>query len=74
MWGKPTYSKARDSYDSRKQQNEIDPEKQKLAASLFGGSAKPERRTSTSSKVPKASAASVPDKESGEKTNQQPPP
>ncbi|XP_045786118.1 AP-4 complex subunit epsilon [Trifolium pratense] len=78
-------SKARDSYDSRKQQNEIDPEKQKLAASLFGGSTKTERRTSTSSKGPKASAAdrpqdskaaSVPNKASGEKTNQvqQPPP
>jgi AP-4 complex subunit epsilon-1 len=78
-------SRARDSYDSRKQQNEIDPEKQKLAASLFGGSTKTERRTSTSSKVPKASAAdrpqdskaaSVPNKASGEKTNQvqQPPP
>ncbi|KAL5063521.1 hypothetical protein RYX36_025258 [Vicia faba] len=65
--------KARDSYDSRKQQNEINPEKQKLAASLFGGSAKPERRTSTSSKVQKASAASVPNKESAEKTNQPPP-
>lgn len=67
-------SKARDSYDPRKQQNEIDPEKQKLAASLFGGSAKPDRKISTSSKVPKASAASVPpNKESGEKTNQPPP-
>lgn len=78
-------SKVRDSYDSRKQQNEIDPEKQKLAASLFGGSTKPERRTSASSKVSKASAgaadrpqdskaAIVPNKTSGEKTNQQPPP
>lgn len=78
-------SKVRDSYDSRKQQNEIDPEKQKLAASLFGGSTKPERRTSTSSKVPKANAgaadrsqdskaAIVPNKGSGESTNQQSPP
>lgn len=78
-------SKVRDSYDSRKQQNEIDPEKQKLAASLFGGSTKPERRTSTSSKVPKANAgaadrsqdskaAIVPNKASGESTNQQSPP
>lgn len=78
-------SKVRDSYDSRKQQNEIDPEKQKLAASLFGGSTKPERRTSTSSRVPKANAgaadrsqdskaAIVPNKASGESTNQQSPP
>lgn len=78
-------SKVRDSYDSRKQQNEIDPEKQKLAASLFGGSTKPERRTSTSSKVPKANAgaadrsqdskaAIVPNKASGDNSNQQPPP
>lgn len=78
-------SKVRDSYDSRKQQNEIDPEKQKLAASLFGGSTKPERRTSTSSKVPKANvgaadrpqdskAAVVPIKASGESPNQQSPP
>lgn len=78
-------SKVRDSYDSRKQQNEIDPEKQKLAASLFGGSTKPERRTSTSSKVPKANAgaadrsqdskaAIVPNKASGESPNQQSPP
>lgn len=78
-------SKVRDSYDSRKQQNEIDPEKQKLAASLFGGSTKPERRTSTSSKVPKANvgaadrpqdskAAVVPIKASEESPNQQSPP
>jgi len=78
-------SKVRDSYDSRKQQIEIDPEKQKLAASLFGGSAKPERRTSTSSKVPKANAgaadrsqdskaAIVPNKASGDNSNQQSPP
>lgn len=78
-------SKVRDGYDSRKQQNEIDPEKQKLAASLFGGSTKPERRTSTSSKVPKANAgaadrsqdskaAIVPNKASGDNSNQQPPP
>lgn len=78
-------SKVRDSYDSRKQQNEIDPEKQKLAASLFGGSTKPERRTSTSSKVPKANvgaadrpqdskAAVVPIKASEESSNQQSPP
>ncbi|KAJ4845832.1 hypothetical protein Tsubulata_015048 [Turnera subulata] len=39
-------SRPRESlYDSKKQ--EIDPEKQKLAASLFGGSSKTERRAST---------------------------
>lgn len=42
--------KARDtSYDSRKQQVEISPEKQKLAASLFGGSSKSEGRQPPSS-------------------------
>jgi len=46
-------SKARDnSYDYRKQQPEISPEKQKLAASLFGGIAKAEKRPSTSSQRP----------------------
>ncbi|XP_027359946.1 AP-4 complex subunit epsilon-like [Abrus precatorius] len=52
-------SKVRDSYDSRKTQVEISPEKQKLAASLFGGSTKPEKRSSTSHKVPKASASAA---------------
>ncbi|XP_042031377.1 AP-4 complex subunit epsilon-like [Salvia splendens] len=43
--------KTRDmSYDSRKQQNEIPPEKQKLAASLFGGSSKSEGRQPPSQK------------------------
>ncbi|CAA2970369.1 AP-4 complex subunit epsilon [Olea europaea subsp. europaea] len=42
------------SYDSRKPQVEISPEKQKLAASLFGGASKSDRRQSSSSqKVPK---------------------
>ncbi|XP_061363244.1 AP-4 complex subunit epsilon [Gastrolobium bilobum] len=78
-------SKARNSYDSRKQKIEIDPEKQKLAASLFGGSTKAEKRSSTSNKVPKASASAadrsqeskaevVPNEATGEKTNQQSPP
>lgn len=51
-------SKARDTtYDSRKQQAEIPPEKQKLAASLFGGSSKTERRASTTGhKAVKASS------------------
>lgn len=77
-------SKVRDSYDSRKQHIEISPEKQKLAASLFGGSTKPEKRTSTSNKVPKASASAsdrsqepkaavLPKKTAAEKTNQQSP-
>lgn len=71
-------SKVRESYDSRKQPIGISPEKQKLAASLFGGSTKPEKRTSTSSKVPKASAG-VTDRPQDSKAavvpnNQQPPP
>ncbi|RDX79220.1 AP-4 complex subunit epsilon, partial [Mucuna pruriens] len=79
-------SKVRDSYDSRKVQAEITPEKQKLAASLFGGSIKPEKRSSTSHKVPKSSAnaadgsqgskaAVVPNEVAVKKTiHQQPPP
>ncbi|KAE9606958.1 hypothetical protein Lalb_Chr09g0325031 [Lupinus albus] len=58
--------KVRDSYDSRKAHVEISMEKQKLAASLFGGSTKPEKRSSTSHKVPKASA-SVADRSQGSK-------
>ncbi|XP_019421450.1 PREDICTED: AP-4 complex subunit epsilon-like isoform X4 [Lupinus angustifolius] len=60
-------SKVRDSYDSRKAHVEISPEKQKLAASLFGGSTKPEKRSSTSHKVPKASASAA-DRSQGSKT------
>jgi len=75
-------SKARDSYDSRKMQVEINPEKQKLAASLFGGSTKPEKRSSTSHKVAKSNAADgaqgskavVPNEVGVEKTIHQPPP
>nr|KYP54408.1 AP-4 complex subunit epsilon-1 [Cajanus cajan] len=52
-------SKVRDSYDSRKTPVEISPEKQKLAASLFGGSTKPEKRSSTSHKVPKSNASAA---------------
>ncbi|KAA8538742.1 hypothetical protein F0562_028363 [Nyssa sinensis] len=49
-------SKARDvSYDSRRLRVEISPEKQKLAASLFGGTSKSERRPS-SHKVSKTSS------------------
>ncbi|WCJ29001.1 AP-4 complex subunit epsilon [Euphorbia peplus] len=59
-------SKAREiSYESKKPQVEISPEKQKLAASLFGGTSKTDRRTSTtghrlakgSSHVPKSAVA-----------------
>ncbi|KAF2308766.1 hypothetical protein GH714_017374 [Hevea brasiliensis] len=51
-------SKAREaSYDLKKTQVEISPEKQKLAASLFGGTSKSERRaSSTGHKVPKGSS------------------
>ncbi|KAK7406999.1 hypothetical protein VNO78_08637 [Psophocarpus tetragonolobus] len=78
-------SKVRDSYDSRKTQVEITPEKQKLAASLFGGSTKPEKRSSTTHKVPKSSASAtagsqgskaavVPNELAVEKKIHQPPP
>ncbi|GMQ03844.1 hypothetical protein CsSME_00049491 [Camellia sinensis var. sinensis] len=45
------------SYDSKRSQIEISPEKQKLAASLFGGPSKSEKRSSstTSQKVSKTS-------------------
>ncbi|KAK9277516.1 hypothetical protein L1049_007060 [Liquidambar formosana] len=51
-------SKARDvSYDSKRLQVEISPEKQKLAASLFGGSSQTQKRPSSAShKVAKASS------------------
>ncbi|XP_065877520.1 AP-4 complex subunit epsilon [Euphorbia lathyris] len=43
-------SKAREiSYESKKPQVEISPEKQKLAASLFGGTSRTDRRSSTTS-------------------------
>ncbi|OIV93683.1 hypothetical protein TanjilG_16534 [Lupinus angustifolius] len=81
-----TSSKVRDSFDSRKEPIEINPEKQKLAASLFGGgSTKPERRSSGSNRVLKSSAsaaersqeskaAAVSKEVAREKTNHQPPP
>lgn len=51
-------SKARDTYDSRKPSVEISEEKQKLASSLFGGSSKTEKRSSSANhKVSKASTA-----------------
>ncbi|XP_050235404.1 AP-4 complex subunit epsilon [Mercurialis annua] len=51
------------SYDSRKPQVEISAEKQKLAASLFGGSSKTERRTGHKggSHVPKPPVVSTSD-------------
>ncbi|KAK1591873.1 hypothetical protein Q3G72_015057 [Acer saccharum] len=54
-------SKAHDnSYNSRKPQVEISPEKQKLAASLFGGSSKTDKRGSTvGHKAGKASSHAV---------------
>ncbi|KAF3449258.1 hypothetical protein FNV43_RR09986 [Rhamnella rubrinervis] len=55
--GSTVNSKARESYDLKKSQVEINPEKQKLAASLFGGSSKTERKPpSASHKVAKASS------------------
>ncbi|GAB4834043.1 hypothetical protein Ancab_032296 [Ancistrocladus abbreviatus] len=61
-------SKAPDaSYNSRKPQVEISPEKQKLAASLFGGLSKTEKRSSTTHKTTKA-AAHVADKSQVQKS------
>ncbi|KAL0371991.1 UNVERIFIED_CONTAM: AP-4 complex subunit epsilon [Sesamum calycinum] len=48
-------SKVRDaSYDSKKQQVEVPPEKQQLVASLFGGASKSEKRQSSIQKMPKS--------------------
>ncbi|OMO93679.1 hypothetical protein COLO4_16747 [Corchorus olitorius] len=52
-------SKSRETYDSRKPQVEISPEKQKLAASLFGGSSKAEKRPASGHKTSKASSHTV---------------
>ncbi|XP_022716617.1 AP-4 complex subunit epsilon isoform X2 [Durio zibethinus] len=49
-------SRTRETYDSRKPQIEISPEKQKLAASLFGGSSKTEKRPAAVHKISKASS------------------
>ncbi|XP_021285114.1 AP-4 complex subunit epsilon [Herrania umbratica] len=54
-----TNSRTRETYDSRKSQVEISPEKQKLAASLFGGSSKTEKRPATGHKISKASTQMV---------------
>ncbi|CAL5435920.1 unnamed protein product [Camellia sinensis] len=70
------------SYDSKRSQIEISPEKQKLAASLFGGPSKSEKRSSstTSQKVSKTShtvkgVVTSSSETSGEqKTPLQPPP
>ncbi|PON76157.1 Adaptor protein complex AP-4, epsilon subunit [Trema orientale] len=51
-------SKAQETYDSRKSPVEISPEKQKLAASLFGGALKTERKPSPANhKVVKTSSS-----------------
>ncbi|XP_011072297.1 AP-4 complex subunit epsilon [Sesamum indicum] len=48
-------SKVREaSYDSKKQPLEVPPEKQQLAASLFGGASKSEKRQSSIQKMPKS--------------------
>ncbi|KAM3264156.1 AP-4 complex subunit epsilon [Capsicum annuum] len=61
-------SKARDvSYDSRKQQEDVDPEKQKLAASLFGGASKPEKRPPASHKASRPNSHAA-DKSNAEKS------
>ncbi|GMJ12572.1 Adaptor Protein Complex 4E [Hibiscus trionum] len=52
-------SRTRETYDSRKQQVEITPEKQKLAASLFGGSSKTEKKPATGHKISKSSSHMV---------------
>ncbi|KAG6684273.1 hypothetical protein I3842_12G054100 [Carya illinoinensis] len=79
-------SKAHKTNDSRKPRVEISPEKQKLAASLFGGSSQTEKRsTSASHKVTKAvshaagksqapKSAVVSNQVTVEKTIHQPPP
>ncbi|XP_015963132.1 AP-4 complex subunit epsilon [Arachis duranensis] len=70
-----SYSKSRDSQNTKK--TEIDPEKQKLAASLFGGSSQPERRSSTGHKASRSSGGAADGSRGSkavEKTIQQPPP
>ncbi|KAK8614320.1 hypothetical protein V6N13_122681 [Hibiscus sabdariffa] len=52
-------SRTRETYESRKQQVEITPEKQKLAASLFGGSSKTEKKPATGHKISKSSSYMV---------------
>ncbi|XVE65419.1 hypothetical protein DITRI_Ditri07aG0178800 [Diplodiscus trichospermus] len=52
-------SRTRETRDSKKPQVEISPEKQKLAASLFGGSSKMEKRPATGHKISKASSHTV---------------
>ncbi|KAE8693172.1 Decapping 5-like, putative isoform 1 [Hibiscus syriacus] len=54
-----TVNSTRETYASRKPQVEISHEKQKLAASLFGGSSKPEKGAATGHKVSKASSHAV---------------
>ncbi|TYG42236.1 hypothetical protein ES288_D12G240400v1 [Gossypium darwinii] len=54
--GASTVSSMRETYDSRKPQVEVSHEKQKLAASLFGGSSKTEKSPATGHKAAKASS------------------
>lgn len=65
-------SKGREvTYDSKKAQVEIPPEKQRLAASLFGGSSKTEKKPSSSHMVIKPSSSET---EMEKKVPFQPPP
>ncbi|KAK8480694.1 hypothetical protein V6N13_036132 [Hibiscus sabdariffa] len=57
--GASAVNSTREAYASRKPQVEISHEKQKLAASLFGGTSKPEKRPATGHKVSKASSHMV---------------
>ncbi|KAE8703455.1 AP-4 complex subunit epsilon [Hibiscus syriacus] len=57
--GASTVNSTIETYASRKPQVEISHEKQKLAASLFGGSSKLEKRPATGHKVSKASSHMV---------------
>ncbi|GMJ00200.1 Adaptor Protein Complex 4E [Hibiscus trionum] len=57
--GASAVNSTRETYASRKPQVEISHEKQKLAASLFGGSSKPEKRPASGHKVSKASSHMV---------------
>lgn len=73
-WGKPSYSSSTPSTSNSSSQNntvngvsskgdprkeQVDPEKQKLAASLFGGVSKPEKRPSSSTHRPSKPATHV---------------
>lgn len=62
-------SKTRDvSYESRRQQEDINPEKQKLAASLFGGASKSEKRPAGAGHKASRPNSHTADKSHAEKT------